>query len=301
MNQRGFVLAMVLWLLALLSLLGASFSLISRTETALTVRSLSAAQARAVAESGIWLAVRELARPASTDRWPARGESHALEFPDGMANVRLQDETGKIDLNSAHVELLYGLLLRASGDGGEALSALQSILDWRDSDDVRRKSGAESAEYADTGHVPRNGPFTAIDELRLVHGMSDALYERLLPALTIYSGQAGINPDVAVREALLSVPGVTPGQVDGLLSRRGGPEGNRLIADLTANSRFMSRPRRRVVSILSEGRAADARVTLEAVVRLGGGTREPYSVLSWREGQTAPGPVAADADTGKLP
>lgn len=276
--QGGVVLVIVLWVLALLVLIAGSYSVTTRTETVLTARMVSTAQARALAEAGIWLAVRDLTQPDGQGRWRTDGEARTLNFENGTAAVLLQDESGKIDLNAADIGLLHSLLLSATGDGYAALSMLQSILDWRDEDSDKRKVGAEAEEYAAAGlvHGPGNGPFTAVDELHLVMGMNDDLYGKLAPALTVYSGDSGLNPDVAVRGALLALPGMTPQRVDEYLA-------DRAAAPLKFDQRFLSGTRRRMVTILSQGEAGGSRARLEVVVRINRSRKGPYSLMSWRE------------------
>ena len=276
--QGGVVLVIVLWVLALLVLIAGGYSVTTRTETVLTARMVSTAQARALAEAGTWLAVRDLARPDGPGRWRTDGEARTLNFDNGTAVVLLQDESGKIDLNAADVGLLYSLLLSDMDDGNAALSMLQAILDWRDADASKRKVGAEEEDYAAAAlaYGPRNGPFTAVDELRLVLGMNDDLYNRLAPALTVYSGDSGLNPEVAVREALLAVPDMTPLLVDEYLA-------DRTATTREFNQRFLSSARRRVVTILSQGEVGSSRVRLEVVVRINRNKKGPYSLLSWRE------------------
>ena len=276
--QSGVVLVIVLWVLALLVMIAGGYSVTTRTETVLTARMVSTVQARALAEAGVWLAIRDLAQPDGPGRWRTDGEVRTLNFDNGLAVVLLQDESGKIDLNAADVGLIYSLLLSAMGDGNAALSLLQAILDWRDADAGKRKSGAEAEEYVAAALVygPRNGPFTAVDELRLVLGMNEDLYRRLVPALTVYSGDSGLNAEVAVREALLGLPDMTPLLVDEYLA-------DRTATTQEIDQRFLSSTRRRVVTILSQGEVGDSRVRLDVVVRISHNRKAPFSLMAWRE------------------
>lgn len=86
----------------------------------------------------------------------------------------LIDEAGKIDVNSAPVEVLAAL-------PGMTSEIAAAIIDWRDSDDtVDPNGGAERTDGAYSGALvpfaPRNAPFETIDELRLVSGVTDQLF-----------------------------------------------------------------------------------------------------------------------------
>lgn len=81
-------------------------------------------------------------------------------------------EAGKLDVNIASAEQLAAL-------PGMTLPLAGAIADWRDADDEADKNGgAERNDYAGepVPYAPRNAPLESLDELRLVRGMTDALY-----------------------------------------------------------------------------------------------------------------------------
>ncbi len=51
-------------------------------------------------------------------------------------------------------------------------------------------------------------------------GISEALYQQVLPALTLYSNKAEVNPLVAPREVLLALPGISPESIDRFIEER---------------------------------------------------------------------------------
>src|SRR5207247_975234 len=57
---------------------------------------------------------------------------------------------------------------------------VDSILDWRDSDDVPRLHGAEVDDYGQVflsrGRLPYNAPFKSLQEVLLVKHMTPAIY-----------------------------------------------------------------------------------------------------------------------------
>lgn len=82
-----------------------------------------------------------------------------------------------------------------------------NIIDWVDSDTQSQKGGNESALYEanDTGVTyPPNRQFRSIEELRMVHGMTDELYAMLEKRVTVY-GAKSINPNTASAEVLQSI------------------------------------------------------------------------------------------------
>ena len=84
----------------------------------------------------------------------------------------LQDESARLDLNTATLEMLEKL-----PDMTPQLAA--AIIDWRDEDDEPEENGAESDTYLqrDPPHPAKNAPFDSIEELRLLHGADPFLLE----------------------------------------------------------------------------------------------------------------------------
>lgn len=207
-EQAGVALVGVLWLLALLTLIGLNLSTSSRIELQLTANLRTAAAAAHAADAGVNWAQWSLMQ-ANTAGWLADGSERSFELDGLQIKVALFDEQGKIDLNEAGGELLRGLFLAVELSDEEALALSEAILDWRDEDDERRPRGAEVDEYLAAGlKPPANRPFEHLDELRRVLGMSPALYARVAPALTLLSNKAEVNPLMAPPLVLQALPGL---------------------------------------------------------------------------------------------
>jgi general secretion pathway protein K len=202
-----------------------------------------------------------------------------------------------VDLNIATPALLRALVLGLGLPGREA--AVDAILDWRDTDDDRRLSGAERPEYLAAGRAqgPRNGPFLAVEELSGVLGLGQADADRLRPFVTIYSGLGGIDPAVA-SEALLEAlaRGVAesgPSLGDGGLGAGGlagmGERGARLPPH------FLAASTRRAFAVRAEARAASGAVFVrEAVVEFVAPGAPAFALRRWYRGAAASfGPSAA--------
>ena len=185
-------LVLALWLLTLLTILAAGYGYAMRTETKLTIHSVELAEARAIAEAGVWLALADLLKPEPERQWRTDGTIYKLNFGKGQIRLRVQDEAGRIDLNSAHDFLLRGLLEKTAEPGDDVDYILNAILDWRDPDKLRRNPGAEDDDYAHAGYGAKDAPFHSIEELRLVAGMTNDIFTGIYPALTLHSGQPGI-------------------------------------------------------------------------------------------------------------
>ena len=82
----------------------------------------------------------------------------------------LQDETAKLNLNTATREMLEALPYMTPQVAG-------SIIDWRDEDEEPSENGAESIAYLlrNPPYQAKNAPFESVEELRLLIGAEPAL------------------------------------------------------------------------------------------------------------------------------
>lgn len=223
-RQHGVVLIVVLWLLVLLEVLVATQAVSARVEGELVRNRVEAQRARAAAEAGLYLAIDLLARQQGKKERLLRtdGDVYRMDYNEVSVQVRVLDEAGKIDLNAAPPEMLLKLLLALTGDAQKSTQLRDAIVDWRDVDHVRRDAGAEDEEYRAEGLVygAKDEYFDNLEELLLVLGMDGNLYVKLAAVVTVNTGAQGVNPAVAQRSVLLTIPGADTTQIDEYLQAR---------------------------------------------------------------------------------
>jgi hypothetical protein len=98
-------------------------------------------------------------------------------------------------------------------DASRAIAA--AITDWRDENDRRQVGGAEDRDYdsADRGYTASDRPFRHVSELRYVLPVDAAVYGKLAPHLTVYTGKAEPDRRAAsptVRSAMRLKRGIKP-------------------------------------------------------------------------------------------
>lgn len=291
-RQRGVALVLVLWVVTLLSVIAGNFAFSMRGEAQIARNLLSTAQAQAQADAGVQRAWYELMKPPTElNRWVGDGAPHELGLTDGILRISIQDESGKIDLNTASEALLVGLF-RSVGVTAESATALvEGVQDWRDSDKLRRLHGAEEAEYLAAGknYAPSNAPFETVDELQRVLGMTPELFRLLEPALTVYSKQPGVNTAVAQSATLLAIPGVNPETVQQFLVLRQSMLANQQNAPaLVGAGAFASGPSgASVYAVRSKVQMVDGTVFVrQAVARITRNPKRPVTLLAWGEGDS---------------
>ena len=328
-RNRGIALVAVLWVIVLLAAMAVSFVGTIRTEATVTRNLVDNAGAQALADAGIYRAILALyhsfedVQPggdsgilsvldeaveatsgedeagSSVQSGELRfdGRPYTWPFDDGVVQIAIQSEAGKIDLNAAREELLLGLL-RANGvEQPEVL--IDRIADFRDPDKDRRSEGAEDADYENAGRSQgaKDAPFESVEELQQVLGVSRTLYDRLAPALTVYSEARGIDPLTAPPEALRALPEIDPAVVEALLAERQAEEPD-LVGLLTEFEAYLAGPGSLVYSISSEAvTPVGARFRREAIIALVPGSDRPFRVFSWKRGRLRSAQSGAEAPT----
>ncbi|MGC9022675.1 MAG: general secretion pathway protein GspK, partial [Dissulfurimicrobium sp.] len=177
-GQKGFVMILVLWTLAFLTMIAGFYAVQSRVRRNLGQEVWDSLDAQYLTRSLLLLVSTRLAPP---DMKPDEAWDKGLLIPDGtiyMVNIggkdvtfSLEDEHGKLDLNNATEEQLKEALGGLLGKGTTADEIVDGILDWRDPDNIPRENGAEDEVYlAKTPpYLPANGPFHTLEELLLVN------------------------------------------------------------------------------------------------------------------------------------
>ncbi|WP_277964265.1 type II secretion system protein GspK [Pseudomonas sp. RIT-To-2] len=215
--QQGMALLLVLWAMALLAMLLGTLVVEVRQQARLGLWQTEHTRASLAAEAGLNLAVRALTDADPPRRWVADGRVQALRFDDATLQVSVRSERGKLDLNAA-AAADFARLVEALGSGqGRALAA--------------------ALEQRRDGNQP---PLRALEELRDLPGMSTALYQALVPDVTVWSGQESPDPAFAspVLQRALGLPRVAAlageaGQVLSIRSQAQLPDGFTAVIDST--------------------------------------------------------------------
>lgn len=279
-DERGAALVVVLWGVALIAAAVIAIGMMSRSESLIARNALEDARARAAAEAGVQLALhRLLAYPRGTHLF----DGTPAAWQDGSTTVALtiQDEEGKIDLNTASFPLIAGAL-RSAGARGPALREIACAI-------VARRGYADPDCLTDDTPLPAVPPglLVALEETRRFTGIDDDLYRRLAPLVTVFSGSAAVDPRVAPADVLRAVPTLSPGLVETYVARRAlWRDGGATPQDLGElnDRRFFAVTTARTFAITARATTANGgHRTAEMVVRLTYRTDQPFAVLAWRE------------------
>lgn len=302
-KQQGVALILVLWVLSILMLMSSSFSLTMRRESSGVMAIKDNAQANAYAQSGIAIAQAMLLNEDEEKRWRVDGSIYEIETDNAKMRIRLFSETGKIDINSVTADLLHKVLFHAPIESQEQVKLEQAILDWRDEDETMRPFGAEKAEYQalKLSYSPRNKPFRSLEELQMVRGMTEDVFNWMKPIFTVYAaGQTEVDLRLASPDVLSVLPDVDSTLLDAyFLARqqsitnhaplpqipRAMNSGQAMASDMENQTEAEVAPEISVVSLTIETLLEnDSHGKIEVVMeKIDGANNLPFQVLTWQK------------------
>ncbi len=287
-RPRGAALLLVIWLLLLMTGLVAVFALGARTEALQGSALRQQALSRYAAEAGLEIAALRLSASDPLLRWVPDGRMNAFDFEGFQVQVRVQDETGKFDLNTSDASQLAALLEVLGLPSERALGLSGAIQDWRDPDSLLAlQGGAEDDDYAaaDLPYGAKDQPFTTVSELQQVLGMDRDSYRLLEPYVTVYTAQP--TPDTRFAQApVLQALGLGPDQVAQLLGTRAAWQPGLPLPPLPGGD-TLAVVGSGTYSVASRATRPDGTgVEVTAVVRIGAGVGfgQLYAPLAWRTG-----------------
>ena len=221
MKSRGFALILVIWVLVLLTAIGAGFSTLVGVETRSASWAGEKVRFQSAALAAIHRAILHLKDVESQDGWKVDGIANNWQWQGFEVQLIIRYEAGKVDLNYAPRPILSGLFRQLLPDAdANALSG--ALLDWRDRDDKESEQGAEESAYKAAGYArsPANAPLTSISELSQVLGFDSQMVEVLRPHVTIFARSAKLDASTASATVLRALPDADPVQVSAFMAHR---------------------------------------------------------------------------------
>jgi len=257
-KEKGLALLMVLWVTTLLAVIVGEFCYAMKIEINITRNFKESTQGYYIALAGVNRAAAELIKettgmqklqtPVEEEdddddddddadeniiEWRVGANIPPVLFGEGEYKVKISNESGKININKATRSMLRMLLEGFDLDESEKDTIADSIMDWRDKDNLHRINGAEDDYYQslDDPYECKDEDFDAIEELLLVKGVTaDIFYGGLESMVTIYTQTDKININAASWEMLIALPGMTEAAAREIITFRGEKEIKRVSA-----------------------------------------------------------------------
>ncbi len=242
MNDRGMALITVLWIVLILSFISLSLAGATRIEVTSMQDSFDSDRAFFMAKSAAEVVFQNIQNLSALDDAPVRREAGTtiFSFDSGEARVHFESNNGLIDINEVSDKVLASMLDSLGLSELVRNELVDSILDWRDVDDVPRLYGAEMDDYGQVASSsrrrPRNAGFESIDEVLLVKNMTpDIFYGQiqggagsqaygrrpgLRELITLGSGSSQVDVNHASLEVLAALPGMNRTSAAAMLSER---------------------------------------------------------------------------------
>ena len=289
-REDGFALVLVIWGLALISLLIVSVTTTARYRVISASNIAEGAKAEALAEAGVNLVRLELlagllgAAPEDSNLI-ADGRPRLCVMPGGaLAALAVEDEGGKVDLNTASPKLLTVVLRGFGADFDEADRLAAAIAEFSRPSTSRTLDHAVFQAYGADGrsYGPKKAPFETALELDQVLGMRSDLFRAVLPNVTVHSRKPGVDPRVARPALLAALAGRDPQSVLELSRRPAAFQERESLMGIPAEFLMSSNGRSFLIHV--EVRTAGGGLfAQEAIVELTGGAT-PEVLREWRRG-----------------
>ncbi len=281
-RERGAALVLALWGVMAMALIVACVRILGNREATLAEARVEQVQLGGIADAMINTAILRLLDIAQGGHPPTDGTEFPERFAGLTGKLTVQDENGRIDLNQVQRPLLVNFLTANGIDFDTAQALADKILDWREPGPFRRLNGAKADDYrrANIPYAPRGARLQSLDELRLVMGMTPALFTSLAADLTVVSQNGFPDQETAPPGVLRALPGMDSQKIAALLAARAA----RLVATPDGSLADSAPP-----PALGHAFAIDARVSgrtttvqRHALLRLTGIPSAPLVVYQWR-------------------
>lgn len=334
-NETGIALFLVLWVLTLLSVIAGEFCFAMRTEVNMTRNFKGQTAAYYIALAGMNRAIGELIRnevmPPKTssteipgkeeepedeedgERWRINVDIPPEPYGEGQYEVRIGNEGGKININGANQSLLKMMLKGFDLEEQEKSIIVDSIMDWRDKNNLHRLNGAEDDYYRSLAepHECKDDDFDSVEELLMVRGVTPEIFygglrdivtvfkpskrgTRVGQGLRMVKSDAGkININAAPRKVLLALPSMTEDLAQEIIDYRKKSDFTSLtqVSSLVGTnvynliSPFITLETSPYFSVRSVGKMADSRIQqgVEALFEINKKLKKGYRTVQWRD------------------
>ena len=276
-GERGIAIIAALWAAALVALVAVSVMHLTRSDARLARDQVEGARLEAVADGAVAHVILSLFGPKEGQP-PTDGAPYSLTFEGTEIRASVTDESGRIDLNRVAPETLATLLRQAGLEPEPARDMAGRIVDWRRNapQTLSRSGGADAYAAAGRDYGPRNAAFQSVAELKQVLGMTDALFRRIAPLLTVHSHSASVDPAFASAAVLRVYAGSSEVAREALerkeeLARRGGPAER---PGVIVGHAF-------AITVRAIDEEAGAQVSRRVAVRLTGDGANPLLIYRW--------------------
>ena len=242
----GFVLLAVLWITAILSVIALTYASSARINATGILNIQKQQKKFFTIESAIILGYHEYQKykankilltkkedvEAITDQkvqlWYPRFEPYNATIGDHEFLIHVLSDSGKLNINKVKQDLIKKILKTCGAEETIVNEISDSLLDWRDQDDLHHSDGGEKDYYMEEPgqYLAKNYELENIEELLLLKGMDKTIYygEDPLPGLkdffSIRGSDAKLDVNTASPGVFQIVKNISPEDIEQIVQAR---------------------------------------------------------------------------------
>ncbi len=209
-NQRGSILLLVLVIVALLSAMIVELAFSTRVDLRLTETFRDSTQAYYLARGGIEVGKAFIASDqlVNVDAFPVEDHFISLSTKDlgGRLDLNRLVTSSGVNPDSIFIDRFTRLFTSLGLNNAEIDERIDALIDWIDTDNHPRSSGAENEHYGNLNppRSTKNAPLDRVDEISQIRGFSPEFIDSLRPHVTVYA-EAKVNINSATAEVLMAL------------------------------------------------------------------------------------------------
>jgi general secretion pathway protein K len=227
-GERGIALIVVMFVVATLTILILEFVHSTRINLYIAGNIADGMKASYLSGSGVKVAAGAMLDDLQDNKEDHLYEDWAQALPaipggEGWVTVTITDEASKFNINrlvrksgmadTVRLDVFKRLMLNLELDP-ELSSA---IIDWIDENPEGLNGGDESSLYGYASlpdpYPAKNGPLLSVNELTMINGITDEVYQKIKPYVTIY-GDKKLNLNTVDEKVLSAYVQVLSGEDD---------------------------------------------------------------------------------------
>jgi general secretion pathway protein K len=236
-GERGMILLVVLWTLALMSVVAVALSAYLQRNIRVAATDRLELNTELALRSGFNAAAAALWAMKPEQRATLLGFERKLNLGGGItATAVFTEATGRADLNTAGIDLLRNLFTAATGSEAKGKNLAAAVVEARGGEEGASTQGGDNRSVADASQPatasgeregadgpPQKGPaFQTPLQLQQLPGALPDDVNRILPFVGVLSRRGKINVFAAPLPVLQAVPGLSRTDRDIILKARAG-------------------------------------------------------------------------------
>lgn len=229
-KQNGIVLIIVLWTLALMTLIVVAISAFAQRGISLASVDTNRLRSDWALSAGVEAAKGYIVGLSAEERLALDGRELTLDVGEGR-RVRLviREGAGLVDLNRADVRLLEGALRAAGLNDSQIAPLIQQLSTLRIKAAEATKARPPARNQTNTPQSVSAG-LVSMAQLRGLAGVDAEALEKAMPFFGLYSGDGKLNPLAAPETVLMVVPGMEPAELGAIRAAKTSRTPKRAVA-----------------------------------------------------------------------